>query len=82
MTDNKNAILTRITVASLGKCVEKLTRVSAGAWSISCADMSMGTLDETVKRHSVDDSGGDASAVYFEVKGDLPFIALIRLAIS
>ena len=77
MTDNKNTIFTRITVASLEKCVEKLTRVSAGAWRISCADMSMGTLNETVKRHATDDSGGDAAAVYFDVKGDLPFSAIM-----
>jgi chemotaxis protein CheY-P-specific phosphatase CheC len=77
MTDHTHAILSRITVASLKKCVEKLTRVSAGAWSVACADMSMGTLDETVKRHALEDGEGDATAVYFEVKGELPFIAII-----
>jgi chemotaxis protein CheY-P-specific phosphatase CheC len=77
MNDHTNAILSRITVTSLKKCIEKLTRVSAGAWSIACADMSMGTLDEAVKRHSLEDGEADATAVYFEVKGELPFIAII-----
>jgi chemotaxis protein CheY-P-specific phosphatase CheC len=77
MSGRTNEVLNRITVESLKKCVEKLTRVSAGAWSIACADMSMGTLDETVNRYSLSEGEGNLTAVYFEVKGELPFIALI-----
>jgi len=77
MNDPKKALLGRIAVASLKKCVEKLTRVSAGAWNVDCADMSISTLDEAVKRHSLDEQGADSTAVYFEVKGDFPFVAIM-----
>lgn len=75
MSDNANEILSRIAVASLRKCTEKLTRVSAGVWKIAGADASIGTLDEAFKRHSADD--GESAAVYFDVKGELPFIAIL-----
>jgi len=75
MSDNANEILSRIAVASLQKCTEKLSRVSAGVWKVAGADASMGTLDEAMKRHSADD--GESAAVYFDVKGELPFIAIL-----
>jgi len=75
MSDNANEVFTRIAVASLRKCTEKLSRVSAGVWNITSADVSMGTLGEAIKRHSADD--GESTAIYFSVKGDLPFIAIL-----
>lgn len=75
MSENTNEILGRIAVASLQKCVDKLSRVSAGIWNVAGADVSMGTLNETITRHDSDE--GEAIAVYFDVKGELPFIAII-----
>jgi len=75
MNENSNAALGRIAALGLRKCVDKLTRVSAGAWSIACTETATGTIAEAVKRHAADE--GEVAAVYFEVKGELPFIAII-----
>jgi chemotaxis protein CheY-P-specific phosphatase CheC len=75
MSGNTNEELRSIAVSSLSKCVEKLSRVSAGTWSIAGADVSIGTLDDAIRRHAADD--GDSTAVYFDVKGELPFVAII-----
>ena len=75
MSENANEILSRIAVASLQKCTEKLSRVSAGVWNIAGANVTMETLDTVMKRYSADD--GESAAVYFDVKGELPFIAIL-----
>ncbi len=75
MKDNANEILGQIAVDSLQKCAEKLSRVSAGVWSIAGSEVSTGTLDEALKRGGSRD--GEAMAVYFDVKGELPVIAMI-----
>ena len=75
MSDNANEMLGKVAVASLQKCVEKLTKVSAGVWSIAGADVSIGSLDEAMKHRSSEE--GEASAVYCEVKGEQPFITMI-----
>jgi chemotaxis protein CheY-P-specific phosphatase CheC len=75
MSDNANEILSRIAVASLQKCTEKLSRVSAGVWNIAGANVSMETLDTVMKRYSTAD--GESAAVYFDVKGELPFVAIL-----
>jgi chemotaxis protein CheY-P-specific phosphatase CheC len=75
MSENTNKILSRIAVAGLQKCVDRLTRVSVGTWGVVGADVSMGTLDEAIKRHTSDD--GDSTVVYFNVKGELPFSAIM-----
>ena len=75
MGDNANEILGRIAVASLRKCVEKLTRVSAGAWDIAGVEVFMGSLDETIKRRGADYA--ESAAIYFDVKGELPFSAIL-----
>ena len=77
MSDNANDTLSSIAAASMQKCVEKLSRISAGVWSVVGADVSIGTLDAAIKRHGSDD--GASVAVYFDVKGDLPFVAMILL---
>lgn len=75
MSEGANEILSRIAVASLQKCTEKLSRVSAGVWNIAGANVSMETLDAVMKRYSADD--GESAAVYFDVKGELPFVAIL-----
>ncbi len=75
MNGNTNEILGRIVASGLQKCVDRLSRVSAGTWEIAGAEVSMGTLSEAITRHASDD--GDSSAVYFDVKGELPFIAIM-----
>ena len=68
-----NEMLGRIAVASLQKCVGKLSRVSAGVWSIAGAEVSTETLEETINHRGLQDV--EATVVYLEVKGDLPFFA-------
>ena len=75
MSENANEILSRIAVASLQKCTEKLSRVSAGVWKIAGSNVSMETLDTLMKRYSGD--AGESAAVYFDVKGELPFVAIL-----
>lgn len=75
MSDNENEMLGRVAEASLRKCVEKLSKISAGVWGVAGSDVAIGTLDEAIRRHGSD--GGEALAVYFDVKGELPFIAMI-----
>jgi chemotaxis protein CheY-P-specific phosphatase CheC len=71
---NANRILEDIVVASLEKCVGKLSKISAGRWSLTDVGVAWGTLSEiTLKRRSA--AGG--IAVYFEVGGDCPFTAMI-----
>jgi chemotaxis protein CheY-P-specific phosphatase CheC len=75
MSDSANETLVRIAVSGVQKCVEKLSRVSAGVWNISGVDVNLGTLADSIRRHGSDDE--ESSAVYFDVKGDLPFISMI-----
>ncbi|HAH31961.1 MAG TPA: hypothetical protein DCL44_06580 [Elusimicrobia bacterium] len=71
---NANRILENITVASLEKCVGRLSKVSAGRWSLADVSVSRGVLsDMSFERRS----GESGAAVYFEISGDCPFTAMI-----
>lgn len=72
---NADEILGRIAAASLRKCAQRLSRVSTGTWDISGVDVSMGSLEGAVRRHSSDNA--ESVAVYFDVKGELPFAAIL-----
>jgi len=68
--------LERIAVASLQKCVAKLSRVSAGKWSVAAAQVSCRSMEEAVKERS-SGKGGSGAAVYFEVRGEYPFTSMV-----
>ena len=75
MNTKAGKILERIAVAGLEKCVAKLSRISAGKWSVADVRVSMRSMEEAIKEHS---SGADhGAAVYFEISGETPFTSMI-----
>ncbi|HAF95101.1 MAG: hypothetical protein A2X34_08680 [Elusimicrobia bacterium GWC2_51_8] len=71
---NTNSIFERVAAAGLEKCVDKLSKISAGHWSLADTSVSCGTLNEIMlKRRSA--AGG--AAVYFEIAGDCPFTVMM-----
>ncbi len=68
--------LERIALASLEKCVSKLSRISAGKWSVAAAKVSMRSMEEVIKEHS-SGTRGTGAAVYFEVRGEYPFTSMV-----
>lgn len=75
MDEKASRILESIALLSLEKCAVKLSRISAGKWSVSDARVSARTMEESVKAHSA--SRGQGAAVYFEISGDHPFTAMV-----
>lgn len=76
MDPKAGQILERIAADGLGKCVAKLSRISAGEWSVVSSGVSTRSMREAVKEHAAGERGSSAG-VYFEVKGDLPFVSMI-----
>lgn len=77
MMDTKaGQILERIAAASLGKCVAKLSRISAGEWSVAGAQVTWRTMEEAISEHS-NGPRGTGAAAYFEVKGEYPFTSMV-----
>ena len=76
MDPNAGKALERIVMASLEKCVSKLSRVSAGKWNVGTVRVSCGSMEEAVKEHS-SGPGGTGAAVYFEVRGEYPFTSMV-----
>jgi len=71
---NADNILKNIAAAGLRKCMGRLSKISAGHWSLADTSVSWGTLNEIMlKRRSA--AGG--VAVYFEISGEYPFTAMI-----
>jgi chemotaxis protein CheY-P-specific phosphatase CheC len=68
-------LLERIAVTSLERCVAKLSRISAGKWSVADAAVSCRTMQEAIRGHAGTHASG--AAVYFEVRGELPFTSMI-----
>lgn len=68
-------MLERVAVTALEKCVSKLSRISAGKWSVSEARVSLRSMDEAVKEHVA--GAGTSAAVYFEIKGEYPFTSMV-----
>ena len=68
--------LERIVMASLEKCVSKLSRVSAGKWNVGAVRVSCGSREEAVKEPAAGPAGTGA-AVYFEVRGEYPFTSMV-----
>ncbi len=75
MDEKASRILESITLLSLEKCAVKLSRISAGKWSVSDVRVSARSMEETIKDHA--SSRGPGAAVYFEIAGEHPFTAMI-----
>ncbi len=69
-------ILEKVAEAGLEKCVSKLSRISAGKWSVASASVSARSMEEAVREHSAAGRAVSA-AVYFEVKGEYPFTSMV-----
>lgn len=68
--------LEKIAAESLEKCVARLSRVSAGEWSVADSSVSCRSMEEAVKDHS-SRGGGESAGVYFEVDGNYPFTSMV-----
>ncbi|MBI4802119.1 MAG: hypothetical protein HY796_06310 [Elusimicrobia bacterium] len=75
MSADASRILERLAVESLERCVVKLSKVSVGVWHIDKTNISWGTMEEAIRQHSFNNDA--ASAVYFDIKGGFPFVAMI-----
>lgn len=75
MDDKAAKILERIALAGLEKCVAKLSRISAGRWSVADVKVSYRSMQEAINDHAA--SRGTGAAAYFEVKGEFPFTSMI-----
>lgn len=76
MDTKAGQILERIAVASLEKCVAKLSRISAGEWSVADARVSWRSMAEAIREHSGGPRGTGAAA-YFEITGEYPFTSMV-----
>ena len=76
MDTKAGQILERIAVESLGKCVAKLSRISAGEWSVADARVTWRSMEEAISEHS-NGPRGTGAAVYFEIKGEYPFTSMV-----
>lgn len=74
-----SAILEQLAVSGLEKCCAKISRVSAGAWEINGVRVSRGTIGDALAQH---DFTHPAVAVYFNVKGEFPFTALMLVDLN
>ena len=68
--------LERAAAASFEKCVSKLSRISAGEWSVAGVRVSCRSMEEAIKDHA-SRPGGTGAAVYFEVGGEYPFTSMV-----
>ncbi|HBT82279.1 MAG: hypothetical protein A2X31_09735 [Elusimicrobia bacterium GWB2_63_22] len=75
MDAKASRILESIALLSLEKCAVKLSRISAGKWSVSDVRVSTRSMEETIKDHASE--RGPGAAVYFEIAGEHPFTAMI-----
>lgn len=75
MDDKAAKILEQIALASLERCVAKLSRISAGRWSVADVKVSYRSMQDAINDHAA--SRGTGAAAYFEVKGEFPFTSMI-----
>lgn len=74
MEEKAGAVIQRLATASLEKCLARISRVSAGAWEITGARVSRGAFEDALAGAGVQKP---AAAVYFHVKGEFPFTAMM-----
>lgn len=75
MDTEKYRTLEEIAGASMGKCMAKLSRISAGQWSVSGISVARRSMSEAIRAHTA--AGGIGAAVYFEVAGEYPFTSMV-----
>ena len=74
MPTNQDETIARLTTLSLGKCLLRLSRVSAGAWQVAGVSVSAGTLRDALNSH---DFTNQAAGVYFNLAGMSPVTAIM-----
>ena len=75
MNAKENTVLEGLAVASLEKCLVKLSKVSAGTWQLAETAESSGTPGSAVGKY--DFKGQPAAAVYFDIKGEFPMTSVM-----
>ncbi len=64
-----------IASAAMERCAGRLSRISAGKWSVVSVRVSQGSMEEIVRKHTI--SGASGFAVYFSVAGKYPFTSMV-----
>ncbi|MBI4802663.1 MAG: hypothetical protein HY796_09100 [Elusimicrobia bacterium] len=75
METNTNRMLEEIIAAGMGRCMDKLSRSSAGKWSMAGISVFRRSLDEVLSGHAA--PPGARAVVYFEISGEYPFTSLV-----
>lgn len=74
MTTSHGTALERLAVNSLERCLNRISRVSAGTWEVLDVADFRGTLADAMRRH---DFKNPAAAVYFNLKDITPMTAVM-----
>lgn len=75
MNTKNNRILEGIIAAGMGRCAARLSRISAGKWSVAGVSALRRSLDEVLSGHAA--APGVRAVVYFEIRGEYPFTSLV-----
>lgn len=73
MDTENDTILEKIAGASMEKCLARLSRVSAGKWSVDAISVTRRSMEETIRDHA----SITGAAVYFKVTGEFPFTSMV-----
>lgn len=74
MNANPDATLESLVTQSLAKCLQRLSRVSAGTWQVTEVKVTSGALEDALRQHDFKTPG---IAVYFNLKGMSPLTAVM-----
>lgn len=75
MNTKNNRILEGIIAAGMGRCAARLSRISAGKWSVAGISVFRRSLDEVLSGHAA--APGAGAVVYFEIGGEYPFTSMV-----
>ena len=70
MDQQPSIALESLASLSVAKCLQRISRVSAGTWQVESARVSYGSVRDALKRH---DFKNPATAVYIALEGASPF---------
>lgn len=70
MKEHPSIALESLASLSVAKCLQRISRVSAGTWQVESAKVSYGSVTDALKRH---DFTKPAAAVYIALEGPAPF---------
>lgn len=76
MGQKAGKILERVARESMLKCVSRLSRLSTGKWSVGSVAVTTRSMSEAA-RERAGNAQRVGAAVYFDVKGDYPFSAMV-----